>query len=102
MTTTKQLAQTIKEAADRLVEQEQTINAHTKESSVDEIVKVMTEKGYISEGLAAEKKAELMNEPDLDTYSKVLSTIGGNPVDIASPEKKAGAGDPLDTWMFGG
>lgn len=101
MTTTKQLAQTIKEAADRLVAQEQALNSHTKAGSVAAIVKTMAEKGYISEDLIEEKKAELMNEPDLDVYSRALSAIGGKPVEIASPEKKAGAGDPLDNWLFG-
>ena len=99
--TTKQLVRTIKKAADLLVEQDKTINTHTKASSVDEIVRSMADKGYIAEGSIEAKKAELMDESNLEVYRKVLSQIGGNPVDIASPEKMAGVGDPVDNFVYG-
>ncbi len=108
MASNMELAQVLKEAADRIVAQdkmlsvhEDTINTHVKQGSVNEIVQDMTERGFIPESAADEKRAALMEEPDLGAYSRALSDIGGNADTLGSPEKKAGAGDAFDNWLFG-
>lgn len=104
-----EIARMLKEAADNIVArdkmiaiQEDTINTHIKKGSVNEIVQNMTDRGFISESAVDEKRAELMDEPDLDAYSRALSDISGTATDIGIPEKKAGAGDAFDAWLFGG
>ena len=60
MTTYKKLAQTIKQAADRIVELETASASREKESCVSSIITDMVEKGLLDKKATGEKKKELL------------------------------------------
>lgn len=107
MQTYKGLAQVIKQAADRIVELEQSAVAREKESSVDELLVSMKEKGLIDDKTANEKKKELLKSggAEIEIHRKALELIGSRPNDIATITKKGSATSPeskFDSWVCGG
>lgn len=107
MTTYKELAQTIKQAADRIVELETASAAREKESSVSGIITDMVEKGLLDKKAAVEKKKELLKSTasDMEVYKKAVEIASSRPVQIASPSTKSASASPesqLDNWVLSG
>ena len=107
MTTYKELAQTIKQAADRLVELETKSAAQEKEGSVNRILADMKDKGLIDEKAAGEKKKELLKSDtsELVVYKKAIEIAAARPVQIASSSTKSAsvsAEAQFDIWVLGG
>lgn len=107
MTTYKELSQTIKQAADRLVELETRSAAQEKEGSVNRILADMKDKGLIDEKAAGEKKQELLKSDasGLEVYKKAVEIAASRPIQIASPSTKSASANPesqLDAWVMGG
>jgi len=107
MITYKNIAQTIKQAADRLVELETKSAAQEKEGSVNRIIADMQDKGLIDEKAAGEKKKELLKSDasELDVYKKAVELAASRPMQIASPSTKSASVDAeaqFDTWVMGG
>lgn len=107
MTTFNQLAQTIKQAADKLVELENKSAAQEKESRINSLIADMKDKGLIDEKTAGEKKKELLksDESEIVVYKKAVELASSRPIPIASPSTKSASGNPeaqFDTWVLGG
>mgnify|MGYP001608112977 FL=1 len=107
MTTYKELAQTIKQAADRIVELETKSASQEKESSVNSLIAAMKDKGLIDEKAAGEKKKELLksDEAEIIVYKKAVELAGSRPLQIATPSTKSAsvnAESQLDNWVMGG
>lgn len=107
MTTYKQLAQTIKQAADRLVELETKSAEQEKESSVDSLIADMKDKGLIDEKAAGEKKKELLKSDasEMAVFKKAVELAASRPMQIASPSTKSASVNPeaqFDAWVVGG
>lgn len=107
MATYKQVSQIIKQAADRLVELENNIVEQEKESSVNELLISMKEKGLIDDKTAYEKKKELLKsgEAEIEIHKKALELIGSRSNDIATITKKGSEASPeskFDNWVYGG
>lgn len=107
MTTYKELAQTIKQAADKLVELETKSAAQEKESSVNSLIADMKDKGLIDEKAAYEKKKELLKSDasEMSVYKKAVEIAASRPIPIASPSTKSASGNPeaqFDSWVMGG
>lgn len=107
MTTFKEIAQTIKRAADKLVELETKSAAREKESSVNSLIADMKDKGLIDEKAAGEKKKELLksDESEIVVYKKAVELAASRPIPIASPSTKSASGNPeaqFDSWVMGG
>lgn len=107
MTTYKELAQTIKQAADRLVELETKSAAQEKESSVNTLIADMKDKGLIDEKSSGEKKKELLRSTtsDMEVYKKAVEIASSRPMQIASPSTKSAsvnAESQFDNWVLGG
>lgn len=107
MQTYRGLAQVIKQAADRIVELENGEAEREKESSVNELLINMKEKGLIDEKTAKEKKKELLKSggEEIEIHKKALELIGNKSNDIATITKKgsdASAESRFDSWVLGG
>ena len=106
MTTYKQLSQTIKQAADRIVELETRSAAQEKEGSVNSLIADMKDKGLLDEKAAGEKKKELLKSTasDMEVYKKAVEIAASRPMQIASLSTKAASANPesqLDAWVMG-
>lgn len=107
MQTYRELARVIKQAADRIVELEQSETEREKESSVNELLVNMKERGLIDEKAAGNKKQELLKSSDMEIeiHKKALELIGNKSNDIATITKKGSEGSAesrFDSWVYGG
>ena len=106
-TTYKQIAEVIKQAPDRLIELENNVVEREKESSVNELLVSMKEKGLIDDKTANEKKKELLKSGgiEIEIHKKALELIGSRSNDIATITKKGSETSPeskFDSWVYGG
>lgn len=107
MTTYKEIAQVIKQAADKIVELQSYVSGIEKESKVNEILSNMKEKGLIDDKAAGEKKKELLksDESEIAIHKKAVELFNGRPESIAVPSTKsasASAEAQFDSWVMGG
>ena len=107
MITYKELSQTIKQAADRLVELETRAAEREKEGSVNSLIADMMDKGLLDEKAAGERRKEFLKSDasELGVYKKAVEIAASRPMQIASLSTKsatANAEAQFDTWVMGG
>jgi len=107
MITYKELSQTIKRAADRLVELETRAAEQEKEGSVNSLIADMMDKGLLDEKAAGERRKEFLKSDasELSVYKKAVEIAAGRPMQIASLSMKsslANADAQFDAWVMGG